>query len=92
MGNAKKAGISFFLFLASTIAALSGWYFSGTDANAAPRPVTPRGELHADEKATIELFEKSKASVVFISTREKVVDLWTRNVFSVPRGTGSGFI
>src|SRR5690606_8776616 len=33
-----------------------------------------------------------KASVVFISTREHVVDFWTRNVMSVPRGTGSGFI
>jgi len=30
--------------------------------------------------------------VVFISTGQRVRDLWTRNVFSVPRGTGSGFI
>jgi S1-C subfamily serine protease len=29
---------------------------------------------------------------VYISTREKVVDFWTRNVMTVPRGTGSGFI
>jgi len=62
----------------------------GSDAT--PRAVVARGELAADEKSTIELFERSRASVVFISTRQQVQDFWTRNVFSVPRGTGSGFI
>jgi S1-C subfamily serine protease len=59
---------------------------------ATPRAVLARGELAADEQSTIELFERSRASVVFISTRQQVQDFWTRNVFSVPRGTGSGFI
>jgi S1-C subfamily serine protease len=57
-----------------------------------PRTVTPRGDLAADEQATIELFEKSRDSVVYISTAQRVLDVWTRNVFTVPRGTGSGFI
>ncbi|WP_424859607.1 S1C family serine protease [Tepidimonas sp. HKU77] len=57
-----------------------------------PRTVTPRGDLAADERATIELFEKSRDSVVYISTAQRVLDVWTRNVFTVPRGTGSGFI
>jgi S1-C subfamily serine protease len=61
-------------------------------AEAAPRPVTPRGELTADEKSNVAVFESSKASVVYISTRERVVDYWTRDVLTVPRGTGSGFI
>ncbi|MBN0161956.1 trypsin-like peptidase domain-containing protein, partial [Pseudomonas aeruginosa] len=39
-----------------------------------------------------ELFEKSRGSVVYISTAQLVRDVWSRNVFSVPRGTGSGFI
>ncbi len=60
--------------------------------SAEPRLVTPRGDLAADEAATIELFEKARESVVFITTREQVQDLWTRNIFSVPRGTGSGFL
>jgi S1-C subfamily serine protease len=30
--------------------------------------------------------------VVFITTKTQVRDFWTRNVFTVPRGTGSGFI
>jgi len=71
-----------------------GWgtWFDGRDENATPRAVVARGELAADEKSTIELFEQSRASVVFISTRQRVQDYWTRNVFSVPAGTGSGFI
>jgi S1-C subfamily serine protease len=46
-----------------------------------PRIVTPRGELAADEEATIALFEA-----------ERVVDRFTRNVYDIPRGTGSGVI
>jgi S1-C subfamily serine protease len=67
---------------------------AGTDpgGGAAPREITPRGELSADEKATIDLFERSRNSVVFITTRQSVVDPWSRNVTSVPRGTGSGFV
>src|SRR5687767_15376757 len=57
-----------------------------------PRPVTPRGNLSADEKSTIDLFQKARASVVYINTRERVVYPWTRNMFSIPRGTGSGFV
>ena len=59
---------------------------------AEPRAVTPRGDLAADEKSTIELFEHSRDSVVFITTAERVVDPWTRNAYDVPRGTGSGFV
>lgn len=57
-----------------------------------PRPVTARGDLAADEVTTIQIFEGASPSVVYISTRQRVVDPWTRNVLSVPRGTGSGFI
>ena len=66
------------------------WFTPKMDAS--PRAVTARGDLAADEKSTIELFEKSRDSVVFITTKALVRDFWTRNVFSVPRGTGSGFI
>mgnify|MGYP001326915799 FL=1 len=30
--------------------------------------------------------------MVYITTREKVRDFWSRNVFSVPKGSGSGFV
>jgi S1-C subfamily serine protease len=69
--------------------AVEAWF---TPDKAGDRIITPRGDLAADEKATIELFEKSRASVVYITTAQLVRDAWSRNVFSVPRGTGSGFI
>ena len=61
-------------------------------AEAAPRPITPRGPLTPEEKSNIAVFESAKASVVYISTSERVMDYWTRNVQTVPYGTGSGFI
>ena len=61
-------------------------------AQAQPRVVAARGDLAADEQSMIELFKRSRDSVVFISTSQRVRDFWTRNVLSVPRGTGSGFI
>lgn len=65
-------------------------WFAPRDGTA--RTVIARGDLAADEKATIELFERSRDSVVFISTSRVVRDAWTRNAFLVPRGSGSGFI
>ena len=59
---------------------------------ASPREVTARGGLTAEEQTNIDIFESMKGSVVFISTSERVVDFWSRNIMSVPRGTGSGFI
>lgn len=87
------------LFITACVAALMlFWQFLPaieawlSPREAAERTVTPRGDLAADEKATIELFEQSRASVVYITTSQLVRNAWTRNVFSVPRGTGSGFI
>ena len=59
---------------------------------AEPRVVTARGDLGADERVTIDLFRNARESVVFISTRQRVADFWTRNVYSVPRGSGSGLV
>ncbi len=78
--------------VASVFSILPSFINQAEGANATPRPVTPRGELSGEEKATIALFEQSKDSVVFITTKAQVQDFWSRNIFSVPRGTGSGFI
>ncbi|MBL8497491.1 PDZ domain-containing protein [Nitrosomonas sp. JL21] len=73
---------------------LRGNFFSGggNRASVEPRVVQARGNLAEDEKSTIELFENARVSVVFITTRQRVMDAWTRNIFSVPSGNGSGFI
>jgi len=61
-------------------------------AAVADRAVTPRSDLDADERSTIALFHKASKSVVFITTTTRQVDFWTRNVFEVPQGSGSGFV
>jgi S1-C subfamily serine protease len=83
------SSIAALMLLWQFLPAIEAWF---SPREAAERTVTPRGDLAADEKATIELFDKSRASVVYITTAQLVRDAWSRNVFSVPRGTGSGFI
>ena len=56
-----------------------------------PRPVTARGDLAEDEKATIEVFRRVSPSVVYITTLTR--QAWGLfDVTEVPRGTGSGFV
>lgn len=55
------------------------------------RPVVARSELSQDEKNTIDVFQQASGSVVFITTLSDVVTPWSRSVFEVPAGTGSGF-
>lgn len=62
------------------------------DSNAVPRAVTARGDLAEDEKNTIELFQATSASVVYITTTELRKNFFSLNVYEIPRGTGSGFI
>lgn len=63
-----------------------------SNSGAAPRPVVARGDLAQDEQATISVFEQNSPSVVFITTVERVLNLWTRDVREIPRGTGTGFV
>ncbi len=81
------------LVFGGALATAAVWtMMSAQRVEAAPRPITPRGELTAEERSNIGVFEAWKGSVVYISTSDRVVDFWTRNVMSVPRGTGSGFV
>ena len=57
-----------------------------------PRAIQARGDLAADEQATIEVFESVSPSVVYITTSGQVLDLLTRDLLEVPRGTGTGFL
>jgi S1-C subfamily serine protease len=61
-------------------------------AAAQPRPPAARADLEPEERHTIELFKDASRSVAFITTQVQRVDFWTRNVFEVPQGTGSGFV
>ena len=57
---------------------------------AEPRPVTPRGPLHADEQAVVGLFERASLSVAYITTMGPA----RRGLFvaEVAQGAGSGFV
>ena len=60
-------------------------------APAESRPVTARGDLASDEKATIELFERCSPSVVYItSLARRPVSFF--EMTEVPQGSGSGFV
>jgi S1-C subfamily serine protease len=59
---------------------------------AEPREIQARGELAADEQTTIAIFESVSPAVVYITTSGRVMDLLSRNLLEVPRGTGSGFM
>lgn len=57
-----------------------------------PRPVSRAVSLSGGEQRTIQVFEQTSPSVVYIATTQRVLDLWTRNVSERPSGTGTGFV
>ena len=91
------------LFVILLVAALwLGWRLAAPlldnayDPKATPRTIVARGDLAADEKATIELFKSASPSVVHIATSARGLarDRYTFNLtpLDIPLGTGSGFV
>ncbi|MGA2498790.1 MAG: S1C family serine protease, partial [Tepidisphaeraceae bacterium] len=81
------------IVLGALIATLAyRWVFDRGTPAVSPRPITPRGDLADEEKTSISLFKNASPSVVFITTATTRLDLWTRNVYEIPRGSGSGFV
>ena len=76
------------------LAGRESWILSATlnDPKAAPRAVSPRGELWSDEKSTIGLFKQASPAVVNITAIGVQRDLFTLNLYQIPQGTGSGFV
>lgn len=64
------------------------WVWS---SSAAPRAVTPRGELAADEQSTIEIFRNASPCVVHITSLAVRRDL-SLNLMGIPEGSGTGFV
>jgi S1-C subfamily serine protease len=58
-----------------------------------PRPITiPAGDLGADEKATIAVFQSVSPSVVHITNVGLRRSAFTADVTEIPQGTGTGFV
>lgn len=93
--KARRANILPFLLILLIIAGI-WWYYSHRisphDPDARPRVVTARGNLAEDEMNTIELFEATSDSVVYITSIERRRGLFSLNIYEIPRGTGSGFV
>ena len=64
----------------------------GSSPVAEPLKVTPAAAFTNQEERTISVFETASPSVVYITTTDKVLDFWTRNVSERPSGTGTGFV
>jgi S1-C subfamily serine protease len=59
----------------------------------AMRPVTQAtGDLGADERANIEIFEKVSPSVTYITNKRFQRNFFSFNITEIPQGTGSGFL
>lgn len=56
------------------------------------RPIDPVRVVSTAEEVTIDLFEAAAPSVVYITTTAVRQDYWSRNVYEIPAGTGSGFV
>ena len=52
---------------------------------------SPKG-LMPSELATIDLFRSSAPSVVYITTLSVRRNSWSRNIYEIPSGSGSGFV
>lgn len=61
---------------------------SNTTANTS----APLSILKQYESEVVGLFKKSSSSVVYITTSTYQRDYWSRNVYEIPKGSGSGFI
>ena len=63
-----------------------------TPVSAEDTPPPPPTPLRPEEQATVDLFERTRPSVVYITTLAQRSDWFRGTVFEAPQGTGTGFI
>ena len=94
----QRDGVSWPFLILIVLAAFAIWRFSGSvptpilNPDATPRGIAPRGDLAADEQATIGIFERTAPSVVHITTIDQVAYSLALDPIEVPSGMGSGFV
>lgn len=87
------------LLIGVLIGLLAGWGLVGlirgatNTRDAAPRAITPRGDLSEQEKTTTAIFEEAAPSVVYVASQSNRRGIIGFRVYESPRtGTGTGFI
>lgn len=87
------------LIIVGIVACGMTWYLTRAngpaalhDPSAQPRAVTPRGDLAADEKSTIDIFKEASPSVAYITNLAVRRTRLSLEPMAVPQGTGSGFV
>ena len=81
----------FFLIAVALAAGTSGCNLRSEEAPSDAPLVVPK-ITSSDEENNVEIFRRASPSTVFITNKQLRRDLFTMNVFEIPRGTGSGFI
>lgn len=56
------------------------------------RVVAARGDLADDEQSTIDIFRENSGSVVYISTSERFLNIYTQDITELRSGSGTGFV
>jgi len=80
--NARSSFSTTLIFLILCITGGLVYLNAANDPNKIePRPIASRGPLTSEEHSTISIFEQSKQSVVFISTKQRVRDFWDQGYF-----------
>jgi len=90
--RSRFIGLGLAALLGGAVALLAVPHLVNGRPDAAPRAVTPRGALAADEQAYVDVFRKASPSVVNITSLGVQRDLFSMNVQQVPRGSGTGFV
>jgi S1-C subfamily serine protease len=90
--RSRFIGLGLAALLGGAVALLVVPHLVNGRPDAAPRAVTPRGALAADEQAYVDVFRKASPSVVNITSLGVQRDLFSMNVQQVPRGSGTGFV
>ncbi len=96
MRNVPRLNITSFIYFLAALIVI--WFLFAKpqgalySPEAVPRAVSARGDLAADERNTIDVFQATSPSVVYITSIELRRNLFSLNVYEIPKGTGSGFV
>ena len=98
-GSATGRGLQFVSILLLILAGVLVWTLKRKQAPApspiavaTPKPISAQGNLAANERSTIALFNQTSPSVVNVTSLKLKQNRLTLNVLEIPQGSGTGFV